>query len=102
MENKPEQAMRCYKKALALDPSAAVAGSSGSSGIPAGPRPSWVNNVLDDAATAGEPPATEAGEGGKPAARGSGVLHGEDSASAAAGQVSVAGQQLPRHKDIVV
>lgn len=53
--------MRCYKRALALDPSIATAGSEPS---PAGchviePRPSWLNNLLGALADAeGKPPGT--------------------------------------------
>lgn len=69
MEGKSEQAMRCYKRALALDPSVASAGSEGA-------PPSWVNNVLGLA-------ADEAG--GAPAKAASGRRPSEGGASAGAG-----------------
>ncbi|EFN59234.1 hypothetical protein CHLNCDRAFT_138218 [Chlorella variabilis] len=73
VEGKAEQAMRCYKRALALDPSVAVAGSGQT-------PPSWVNNVLGLAGEeAGHAAAT------KPAAS----LHGEDSASRGAGYAAL-------------
>lgn len=65
VEGKAEQAMRCYKRALALDPSVATAGSE--------PRPSWLSSLL-----AAVP---EAGGGAKPAR-----LRGEDSAAAGGGR----------------
>lgn len=78
VEGKPEQAMRCYKRALALDPSVSVAGSEEGGGR-AGPRPSWVNNVLGAL-------AEEAGAAAGPAGKGTPSLRGEDSAAAADGR----------------
>lgn len=76
MEGKAEQAMRCYKRALALDPSVATAGSE--------PRPSWLNNLLAALPEAGDAAAAAAegaGGGAKPAR-----LRGEDSAVAGGGR----------------
>lgn len=75
VEGKPEQAMRCYKRALALDPSVATAGSD--------PRPSWLNNLLGAlpeaaAAAAAAPGAGQAGKAPR--------LRGEDSAVAGMGR----------------
>ena len=89
VEHKPEQAMRCYKRALALDPSVAVAGSDL-------PPPSWLNNVLDAAAAAAATDASQQGPA-KPATPGGSQLGGEDSAFAAAS----AGQPLASRNDIV-
>lgn len=72
VEGKAEQAMRCYKRALALDPAVASAGSDGA-------PPSWVNNVL------GLGLAAE-GAGGTPAKPASGRSPGESGASAGGGQ----------------
>ncbi len=67
--------MRCYKRALALDPSVATAGSD--------PRPSWLNNLLGALPEAAA--AAAAAEGtGQPAK--SPGLRGEDSAVAGVGR----------------
>ena len=50
VEHKPEQAMRCYKRALALDPTVAVAGSPRAAAQPPKVVADWVNNVADEAA----------------------------------------------------
>lgn len=61
VEHKAEQAMRCYKRALALDPTIATAGSEPR---PSGchivePRPSWLDHLLGALADAeGKPPGT--------------------------------------------
>lgn len=74
VEHKPEQAMRCYKRALALDPSVAVAGQQAGGGGGTAPSASWVNNVVgaDDvessASAAGSASDEEQNDGGKPAA----------------------------------
>lgn len=70
VEGKGEQSMRCYKRALALDPSVAVAGAGGA-------RPAWVDSVLGEAQG-----AVPDGDRGMKAG---GALRGEDSAGAAAG-----------------
>ena len=91
MEHKPEQALRCYKRALALDPSVATAGSGGGATALATGPPSWLNNLLDaaysgpSAGSSGAAAAGEEGGGAKPAT----PLRGEDSAAAGAGRVAV-------------
>ena len=75
VEGKPEQAMRCYKRALALDPSVATAGSD--------PRPSWLNNLLGALPEAAA--AAAAAEGAGQPAKSQG-LRGEDSAVSGVGR----------------
>lgn len=112
VERKPEQAMRCYKRALALDPSVAVAGASsggggggagGAGGVtPGSPahRPSWVNNLVGaveeaqahalhaqqarqaQQAQQGARPGSPSGEGGTPPKAGGAGVRAEDSAAA--------------------
>lgn len=65
--------MRCYKRALALDPSVATAGSD--------PRPSWLNNLLGAVPEAAAAAAAAEGQLGKPP-----HLGGEDSAVAGRGR----------------
>jgi hypothetical protein len=79
--------MRCYKRALALDPSVAVAGSDL-------PPPSWLNNVLDAAAAAAD--ASQQGPA-KSNTPGRSQLGGEDDAFASSG----GGQRLASRNDMV-
>ena len=79
--------MRCYKRALALDPSVAIAGSDL-------PPPSWLNNVLDAAAAAAD--ASQQGPA-KPNTPGRSQLGAEDTVFPSSGNA----QALANCNDMV-